>query len=233
MCGRFTLRTPLNVLAKQFQFDLQQTLFDLRPRFNIAPTQSVLAVRQIEQGAGRELANLYWGLVPSWSKDKKGAAACINARADGVATKPTFRSAFKKRRCLVLADGYYEWRKEGKIKQPYFFEVDGGQPFAFAGIWEWWRDAADPAGATLESCSLITGEPNELQATLHDRMPIILDPRNYDTWLNPANDDTTSLQKLLVPFPAERMTVRAVSTLVNSARNEGPECIARSEMLFG
>src|SRR4051812_21002819 len=206
MCGRFSLRTPLTVLAKQFRFEFDAAI-ESRARYNIAPTQTVFVVRQIEQGAKRELARLFWGLVPSWAKDQKGAYACINARADGVATKPTFRSAFKKRRCLVMADGYYEWRKEGKIKQPYFFEVDGGQPFAFAGIWEWWRAPDDKDGPGLESCSLITGEPNELQATLHDRMPIILDPAHYDAWLDPANDDTAKLQTKLLPFPAGRMTV--------------------------
>jgi putative SOS response-associated peptidase YedK len=227
MCGRFTLRTPLSVLAKQFEFDLDAAIGDVRPRYNIAPTQTVFGVRQIEQGASRELAKLFWGLIPSWAKDNKGAYACINARSDTVATKPTFRSAFKKRRCLVLADGYYEWRKEGKIKQPYFFEADSGQPFAFAGLWEWWRAPDDKDGPGLESCTLLTGEPNELQATVHDRMPIIVDPAHYDAWLDPANDNREQLQALLKPFPAERMTVRPVSTFVNNARNEGAECVGQ------
>src|SRR4051794_185065 len=203
MCGRFTLRMPLTVLSKQFQFDLDAALADAGPRYNIAPTQTVLAIRQIEQGARRELTKFFWGLIPSWAKDNKGAYACINARSDSVATKPTFRSAFKKRRCLVLADGYYEWRKEGKIKQPYFFEVDGGQPFAFAGIWEWWRPPDGAEAPALESCSLLTGEPNDLQAKLHDRMPIILDPAHYDVWLDPANENREQLQTMLVPFPPD------------------------------
>jgi putative SOS response-associated peptidase YedK len=143
-----------------------------------------------------------------------------------VATKPAFRSAFKKRRCLVLADGYYEWRKEGKIKQPYFFEVDGGQPFAFSGLWEWWRAPDDKDGPGLESCALLTGEPNELQATVHDRMPMILDPVDYSAWLDPANENREQLLAMLKPFPAERMTVRPVTTFVNNARNEGAECLA-------
>jgi putative SOS response-associated peptidase YedK len=226
MCGRFTLRTPLPVLAKQFEFYLEAAIGDVRPRYNIAPTQTVLAVRQIEQGSRRELAKFFWGLVPSWAKDQKGAYACINARSDTVATKPTFRLAFKKRRCLVLADGYYEWRKEGKLKQPYFFEVDSGKPFAFAGLWEWWRDPGDEKAPALESCCLLTGEPNELQATLHDRMPIILDPAHYNAWLDPANEDREKLLKMLMPFQSDRMTVRSVSTFVNNARNEGAECIA-------
>ncbi len=173
------------------------------------------------------MARLFWGLIPSWAKDNKGAYACINVRSDSVATKPSFRSAFKKRRCLVLADGYYEWRKEGKIKQPYLFEVDGGQSFAFAGLWEWWRPPGDAEASALESCSLLTGEPNELQAKLHDRMPIILDPAHYNTWLDPANENRERLQAMLVPFPSERMTVRPVSTFANNARNEGPECLGQ------
>src|SRR4051812_20437123 len=188
MCGRFTLRTPLTVLAKQFEFDLDAAIGDIRPRFQHRP-HAIRAGRAADRaGSRRELAKCFWGLVPSWAKDQKGAYACINARSDTVATKPTFRSAFKKRRCLVLADGYYQWRKEGKIKQPYFFEVDGGQPFAFAGLWEWWRAPGDDSGPGLESCCLLTGEPNELQVTLHDRMPIILDPAHYHAWLDPANE---------------------------------------------
>jgi putative SOS response-associated peptidase YedK len=225
MCGRYTLRTPLAVLAKQFQFDLEAAMGDIKPRYNIAPTQTVLALRQIEQGSKRELSKLYWGLVPSWAKDSKMAYGTINARADTVATKPTFRSAFKKRRCLVLADGYYEWKAEGKKKQPFLFEVDGGKPFALAGLWEWWRDPAKPDGPSLESCALITTDPNEVGAIVHDRMPVILDERHYDAWLDPANDDTAKLQKLLATFPAKRMSARPVSTIVNNARNEGPECI--------
>src|SRR4051812_39818678 len=138
MGGRFTLRTPLTVLAKQFQFDPEAASADVRPRYNIAPTQTVLAVRQIEQGSRREPVKLFWGLIPSWGRDNKGGYASINARSVRVATKPTFRLASKKRRCLILADGDYEGRKESKLKRPYFFEVDGGKPFAFAGLWEWW-----------------------------------------------------------------------------------------------
>jgi putative SOS response-associated peptidase YedK len=147
------------------------------------------------------------------------------SQAHTVATKPTFRSAFKKRRCLVLADGYYEWHTEGKRKQPFLFEVDGGKPFALAGLWEWWRDPATPDGPALESCALITTDPNEVGAKVHDRMPVILDERHFDTWLDPTNDDTAKLQKLLATFPAKRMTARQVSTYVSNSRNEGPDCL--------
>ena len=226
MCGRFTLRTPLPVLAKQFQFDLDQALDSHGPRYNIAPSQAVFAVRKQQPSGKRELTRLFWGLVPSWSKDNKSSYACINARADTVATKPSFRSAFRKRRCLVLADGYYEWLTEGKNKQPFLFEVDGGKPFAFAGIWESWRDAATPEGPALESCSLITTEPNDVGREVHDRMPVIMAPENYDRWLDPGNEDVEGLQKLLATFPGERMTARPVNRYVSNARNEGEACIA-------
>lgn len=225
MCGRYTLRTPLSVLARQFQFDLEALTDDVVPRYNIAPSQTVLAIRQPAPGSQRELARFAWGLIPSWAKDNKGAYACINARSDTVATKPTFRAAFKKRRCLVIADGYYEWHTEGKEKQPFLFEIDGGQPFALAGLWETWH-GPDGLGTALKTCSLLTTEANELCAEIHNRMPVILSPNDYDRWLDPANEDAISLQRLLRPFPAETMTVRPVNRYVNTARNEGEQCIA-------
>jgi putative SOS response-associated peptidase YedK len=225
MCGRFTLRTPLTVLARQFEFDFDAALAGVGPRFNIAPTQNVLAVRVLKPGAKRELVQLHWGLVPSWAKDAKLAYSTINARADTVASKPAFRTAFQKRRCLVLADGYYEWLRQGKARQPYFYEVDGGKPFALAGLWEWWQPP-DAGGPGLESCSLITTEANELQSQVHDRMPVILGEANYDTWLDPELQDRQTLQRLLRSFNPDRMSARPVSTYVNNARNEGPECIS-------
>jgi putative SOS response-associated peptidase YedK len=246
MCGRFTLRTPLTVLVDQFHFDIGNAQLSLR--YNIAPTQDVAAVRLVD--GKRELALLRWGLVPSWAKDVKIGASGINARADTVATKPMFRAAYKRRRCLVLADGYYEWLRVGKSKQPYLYEIDGGKPFAFAGLWEqWWgtgspplhrlrsgirfidigsgggrisRPKRDKEAPTLESCTLITTDANELAAKVHDRMPVILEPVNYDAWLDPTKTDVAYM---LAQFPADRMTARPVSTHVNNARNEGPECI--------
>jgi putative SOS response-associated peptidase YedK len=167
---------------------------------------------------------LKWGLIPVWAKDAKIAYSTINARADTVATKPAFRAAFKKRRCLVLADGYYEWHTEGKEKQPFLFELDGGKPFALAGLWEWW---GGPDGKSpVETCSLITAEANELCAEVHDRMPVILAATSYDKWLDPENDDTAGLQKLLKPFSPDKMATRPVSKYVSNARNEGEECIS-------
>jgi putative SOS response-associated peptidase YedK len=224
MCGRYTLRTPLNVLAKQFQFELPDSLPEFRPLFNIAPATDAAAVRIGESGK-RELALLHWGLIPSWAKDAKLAYSTINARADSVATKPAFRAAFKRRRCLVLADGFYEWLRQDKTKLPHLYEVDGGKPFAFAGLWESWRGPADHEGPPLESCTLITTDANELAAEIHDRMPVILGAADYATWLDPAIQSAEELQPLLVPFPAQRMTARAVSTYVNNVRNQGPKCV--------
>ena len=219
MCGRFTLRTPLTVLVEQFHFDMGNAQLSLR--YNIAPTQDVATVRLVD--GQRQLALLRWGLIPSWAKDPKIGASTINARADTVATKPAFRAAYKRRRCLVLADGYYEWLRVGKTKQPYLYEVEGSQPFALAGLWESWRGAAGPDSPPLESCTILTTEASELASQVHDRMPVILEPGDYDSWLNPDSGDVAYL---LAPFDAAKMTARPVSTYVNNARNEGPECIS-------
>lgn len=211
MCGRFTLRAKLNLLLHQFAAELAEGV-EWEPRYNIPPTANVPAVRQVD--GKRQLALLKWGLIPSWAKDAKMAQ--INARADTAATKPMFRSAFKKRRCLIPADGYYEWLREGKAKQPYLYEVDGGKVFAFAGLWEWW---GGPDGKSpVESVTILTTEANELAAEVHNRMPVILDSDDYDAWL-------AGEQIPLVPFPSDRMTVRPVSQYVNKAGNEGKECL--------
>jgi putative SOS response-associated peptidase YedK len=208
MCGRYTLRSKLNVLLRQFgaETNIQQ----LPLRYNIAPTQDVPVIRQAD--AGRELVTMRWGLIPSWSKDPKKGPLLINARADTVAEKPSFRSAFKKRRCLIPADGFYEWKADGRKKQPYLFEVDGGEPFAFAGLWEQWKE--------IESCVIITTDANELSAQFHDRMPVILAPNDYAEWF-----DSEEPGKLLTPYPAEEMTATAVNPIVNNARNDVPECV--------
>jgi putative SOS response-associated peptidase YedK len=213
MCGRYNLRSKMTVLAKQFQLELGPAFADVRPRYNIAPSQDLLAVRQAN--GKRELVALRWGLIPSWAKD--GKLAQFNGRADTVAVKPMFRSAFKKRRCLVLADGYYEWLRDGRAKLPHLYEVDGGKAFAFAGLWEWWS-GPEGENAPVESCAILTTEANDLAAQVHDRMPVILDADDYNAWLRGE-------QIPLVPFPADRMTVRPVNSIVNNARNECPECI--------
>ena len=166
-----------------------------------------------------------WDLVPSWAKDPKIGNKLINARAETIATKPAFRSAFKSRRCLIPATGFYEWKKlPGGKKQPYHIEYGDGLPFAFAGLWETWLgDGAQP----IESCTIVTGEPNELVRDVHDRMPVILQDEDYDRWLDPKQKDPAALESLLVPYPADRLRLYPISTAVNNARNERAESIER------
>jgi putative SOS response-associated peptidase YedK len=182
----------------------------------------VAAVRASPDAGRRELVPLKWGLIPSWAKDPKIATQCLNARAETVAEKPAFRSAFKKRRCLILADGYYEWTGPKGKKQPWHFHLHNRAPFAFAGLWEHWRP---PEGDPVETCTIITTDANELAAKYHDRMPIILHTADYSRWLDPANQSVDDLTPLLVPYPTEEMEVAAASTRVNSPKNEGPDCL--------
>jgi putative SOS response-associated peptidase YedK len=220
MCGRFTLRTSARDLVEIFQ--LLRTL-DVPPRYNIAPTQNVLVIRQVNKF--REPSLLRWGLVPSWSKDPKSGPPLINARAETLIEKPTFRSAFSKRRCLIPADGFYEWKKgEGKTKQPFYIRLVKDEPFAFAGLWEWWKGSDSSA---VESCTIVTTEANSRLRELYDRMPVILHEEDYDRWLDPGLTDAALLQPLLVPFPYEQMTLYPVSPFVNSSRNDGPTCSER------
>jgi putative SOS response-associated peptidase YedK len=214
MCGRFTLREPLGPLVERFMARLVAEL-DWPPRYNIAPTQEALVIRS-EEGE-RVAAPLRWGLVPSWAKDTKLAASMTNARAETVAEKPAFRAAFKKRRCLVPADGYYEWRREGKLRLPHLYQIHGGEPFAFAGLWERWQD--------LETFTILTTSANALAAQVHDRMPVILSPLDSARWLDPASDPN-ALLRILEPYPAADMTDTPVSTYVNNSRHEGPDCIS-------
>ena len=220
MCGRFALIVDASVLADVFDVDPPR---ELQPRFNIAPTQTVPIVRAGKDGP-RECALVRWGLVPSWAKDEKMGARMINARGETVAEKPSFRSAFKTRRCLIPADGFYEWVRTEDGKQPHFIHFGDARPFAFAGLWERWHKGP---GEPLETCTIITTTPNELLADLHDRMPVILPPDRYEEWLEPAPLDLDRLQEVLAPHPAEGMEAYPVSTYVNKPANDGPECIAR------
>jgi putative SOS response-associated peptidase YedK len=167
-----------------------------------------------------------WGLVPTWSKDPKAGPPIINARAETLATKPAFRSAFKRRRCLIPADGFYEWQKiaGAKVKQPFYIRLAKDRPFAFAGLWEKWHN---DEGSLLESCTIVTTEPNDVMRPLHDRMPVILPDEEYARWLDPKNEDVDELQELLRPYPAEEIAACPITTFVNSPRNDGPECITR------
>lgn len=219
MCGRFTLRTSAKKVAKAFDVPEVPELF---PRFNIAPTQPVAVVRRAADRPERELASLRWGLIPSWSEDAKTGARMINARSETAADLPAFRNAFRRRRCLIVADGFYEWQKLNGKKQPYFIHLKDDQPFAFAGLWESWRI---PDKQHIESCTILTTEANDLIRFLHDRMPVILRPADYDRWLDPAQEKVEELSPLLQPLPSEEMSAEAVSSLVNNARNEDPKCI--------
>jgi putative SOS response-associated peptidase YedK len=221
MCGRFTLRSSPRAIATEFDlFDVP----DLRPRYNVAPTQQIPIVRMASGGGDRELAMVRWGLIPFWASDQAIGNRMINARADTVATKPSFRHPFKLRRCLVVADGFFEWKKEGQVKQPYYFQRRDEGPFAFAGLWETWAKGGSP----IESCTIITTEPNELTRTVHDRMPVILPKEAYGAWLDPAAGPE-SLSALLKPFPAEDMVVRPVSRRVSSPANDDAGCVGPAE----
>jgi putative SOS response-associated peptidase YedK len=226
MCGRYTLATAPEALARIFELDDPP---ELPARYNIAPTQQVPAVRLVvDEGSGasrrRVLRLLRWGLVPFWAKDPGIGARMINARAETVADKPAFRAAFRRRRCLVLADGFYEWQRVGRgAKQPFLIRLRDGGPFAFAGLWERWTG---PEGEPLESCTLLTTQPNELVAPIHNRMPVILDPADYDAWLDPQLQDPAALRPLLRAFPAEKMIAHPVSQRVNNPRVDEPGCAA-------
>lgn len=218
MCGRFTLAVPGEQVAAQFQLS---TTPELTARYNIAPTQQIAAVRAGD--AGRELALFRWGLVPSWAKDPSVGARMINARSETVAEKPSFRTALRQRRCLIPADGFYEWQAAAGGKQPFHIRLADGGLFAMAGLYEHWKT---PEGGWLHSCTILTTEANELMRPLHDRMPVILAPEQYDLWLDPGLRDAGPLQALIAPYPAEQMVAGPVSKAVNRAGNEGPELLA-------
>jgi putative SOS response-associated peptidase YedK len=217
MCGRFTLRTPQGVLVEQFRL---KSIPPLQLRFNIAPTQQIGVVREREP-AQREFAWMQWGLVPRWAKDPKVGSQMINARAETAAEKSAFRDAFRHRRCLIVADGFYEWKKAGKQKQPYHIRMKDGRPFAFAGLWERWGDGDEK----LESCAILTTSANELCAAMHDRMPVILGPADYDRWLDASLVDPSELKYMLEPYPADEMAAEPVNPRVNSVANDDAGCI--------
>ena len=222
MCGRFALIVDASVLADVFDVDPPR---ELKPRFNIAPTQTIPIVRSGLK-TKRECAMVRWGLIPSWAKDKKIGARMINARGETVAEKPSFRSAVKNRRCLVPADGFYEWVRTAEGKQPHFIHFLDGRPFAFAGLWERWEKGE---GEPLETCTIITTTPNELIEDLHNRMPVILPSDRYAEWLEPEPLTGERLQGLLTPHPSGGMEAYPVSTFVNKPANDGPECLVRAE----
>lgn len=219
MCGRFTLSTPPETLAQLFELPEVPAI---TAHYNIAPTESIAAVRQPDPDGVRQLAYLHWGLIPFWAKDRTSSARMINARAETVATSPAFRAAFRQRRCLVLADGFYEWQRQEKRKQPFYLRLQDESPFAFAGLWEHWDG---PDGQVIESCTLITTMPNDLVRPVHNRMPVILPPDQYELWLDPTMREVKVLESLLQPYPEEAMKAYPVSQLVNIPANDDPQCI--------
>ena len=227
MCGRFVSSTPTKVLAETFLVDEVRLPDEVEANFNVAPTDDVVAVAVSKEGQ-RQLGTFHWGLVPSWAKDVSVGNRMINLRADTVQSKPSFRKNLAKRRCIIPVDGFYEWKNMGKgrKKQPFFIRAAAGGPLALAGLWEVWKDReAGESAEWLKSCTIITTEPNGLLAPIHNRMPVVLPPSVWDAWLDQANEDTESLEKLLVPAPDDLLELFPVSTEVNSVRNNGPQLV--------
>ena len=218
MCGRYTLISDISELQGRFGFMMDEP--HPEPRYNIAPTQSVLTVVNDGERRGEMMR---WGLVPSWAKDIKIGNRMINAVSETAATKPAFRSAFRRRRCLVLADGFFEWRREGKKRVPQYFSQKSGEPMAFAGLWENWKS---PEGEWVRSCTILTTAANSFIEPVHNRMPVILSAETEPLWLDSLTEAADNLAPVLLPAPPDLLDVREVSPVVNNARSEGPECIA-------
>lgn len=222
MCGRFAQRTDPKRLAKAFKVE---EVPDVEPRYNIAPTQDILGV--YESADGREMTFYKWGLIPSWAKDRSMGARLINARSETVQEKHSFREAFKQRRCIIPADGFYEWqRPEGK-KQPFFFRMRDESPLGFAGLWERWEGEDDQV---INSCAILTTEANEVLRPVHDRMPVILCSDDYELWLDGVMRKLEHVKEMLRPYPASEMIGYPVSPLVNSPHNRGPELISEATL---
>ncbi len=218
MCGRFALKNPQALKAA---FDLKE-MPELPPRYNIAPAQDIAIIRA--DPGGRYLSLAHWGLIPAWAKAADSSYSTINARAETVDTKPSFRAPFKRHRCIIPADGFYEWHEEGGIKIPHHIGRQDGAPLALAGLWDVWKG---PQGE-VTSCTIIVTEANAFMKPLHDRMPVILAPQDYARWLDPDNHDTASLKQLLAPAPEDWLTEWPVSRALNNPRHEGPDCVEKA-----
>jgi putative SOS response-associated peptidase YedK len=225
MCGRYRRTTAEEELARRYNIPIPKQT-DLPISYNIAPGQKVLAIRFNPDTRQRSLDDLQWGLIPYWAKDPKIAYKTINARVETVDLAPSYRQAFKKRRCLIPADGFYEWRKVVGGKIPYSIGMKDALPFVFAGLWEGWKDQS--TDQWVRTCTIITGEPNELIARIHTRMPVILPEEHHENWLNGEAG-----KEILVPFPADQMRIWAVSPRVNSPRNDDPEIVTPIEEISG
>jgi len=235
MCGRFTLTVSGLEIASKFNLE---EVSDISPRYNIAPSQAIASIVVGEKSGRRELEWMRWGLIPSWAKEAKMGAKLINARAETVAEKPAFRTAFKRRRCLIIADGFYEWQQQGKQKQPYYFQVrsnhfsdsevrsnrfsDSGALFAFAGLWDTWQSGE---GEKIVSCTILTTAANERVGQIHQRMPVIMSPAAYSQWLDPENKNHQKILPLLEQNANRDIVAYPVSSAVNNARNDRAECI--------
>lgn len=226
VCGRFALSIDAETLARYFC--LPELGVTIEPRYNIAPSQPVPVIR-LDRDGERKLHLLRWGLIPHWAKDAAIGNRLINARAETVATKPAFRSAFERRRCLIVAEGFYEWKRLDSGKQPYFIRRAAGEPMAFAGLWERWRPPPTEPGRqpppTVDSCTIITTEANEAVRPIHGRMPALLEPRAFDRWLARTGSEPDELLGELHPCPSEALDVYPVSTHVNRPANDDPACI--------
>jgi len=236
VCGRFSLILPWSDLVALYRIGDRSTPHNLAPRYNIAPTQNVTVVRRAADTSERELADVRWGLVPSWARDLGIDARMINARAETVAEKPAFRQALARQRCLIPADGFYEWQKRATgPKQPYRITMKDCAPFAFAGLWERWDRSAD--GKPVESCTIITTAANDLVRPIHDRMPVILAEADHDAWLDAGGHPTGAVLHMLAPYPADEMTALPVGAYVNSVAHDDARCFepadAADSDLFG
>ncbi len=225
MCGRFTLTSSPEVVADLF--DLAEPP-QLTPRYNIAPTQESPVVRVLKTEGRRELHLLRWGLIPQWARDPSIGNRMINARSESVAAKPAYRDAFRRQRCLVPGDGFFEWKRLGKRKQPHYIRMRDGQPFAFAGLWARWQGQV---GEQIDSYTILTTEPNDLVRPIHDRMPVILARHDYEIWLDPKMQDVEQLRPLLRPSPSDNLIADPVETLVNNPAFDDPRCIKPLEGL--
>lgn len=223
MCGRFVQKAKPKEIEKEFSLKVKdESIFE--PRYNIAPTQNIPAI--LEKDGERIVESLRWGLIPGWSKDDTFASKLINARAETLSEKASFKNAFRSHRCIIPASGFYEWQKQAKgAKQPFYFYLKDKEVFGFAGLYEQWLDKE--SGEQIETFTIITTEANEVLKPVHDRMPVILKPKDYDQWLNAKVKDTSKLQKLLAPYPADEMDSYKVSKNVNSPSNDLSELIEK------
>jgi putative SOS response-associated peptidase YedK len=219
MCGRYRLSRRKQAIEEYFGTVSGEE--DWNPRYNIAPTQPVAVVRQNPKEPIREFSLMRWGLIPHWAKDPSIAANTINAKSETAAMKPAFRDPLRLRRCLIPADGFYEWKRTGTSKQPYCFEVRDGELFAFAALWDGWKDAS---GKWVKTCSILTTTPNAVTSTVHDRMPVILEPDCYDLWLDPGMKDVDAVSELLNPYDARKMRCYPVCSRINHVANDDEEC---------